>query len=61
MKSMDKRLIKIINDKGRYLEDGCMLDTYNQQIQYNVSCTIRTNINTANHHFIVEIYKNANL
>lgn len=29
---MDKRLIKIINDKGRYLEDGCMLDTYNQQI-----------------------------
>lgn len=28
--------------------------TYNQQIQYDVSCTIRTNINTANHHFIVE-------
>lgn len=31
-----------------------MLDTYNQQIQEDVSCTIRTNINTANHHFIVE-------
>jgi hypothetical protein len=31
-----------------------MLDTYNQQIQEEVSCTIRTNINTANHHFIVE-------
>ena len=31
-----------------------MIDTYNQQIQYDVSCTIRTNINTANHHFIVE-------
>lgn len=31
-----------------------MLDTYNQQIQEGVSCTIRTNINTANHHFIVE-------
>ena len=30
-----------------------MLDTYNQQIQQDVSCTIRTNINTANHHFIV--------
>lgn len=32
---------------------GQMLDTYNQQIQQEVSCTIRTNINTANHHFIV--------
>lgn len=32
-----------------------MLDTYNQQIQYDVSCTIRTNINTANHHFIIEL------
>ena len=31
-----------------------MLDTYNQQIHDDVSCTIRTNINTANHHFIVE-------
>ena len=31
-----------------------MLDTYNQQIQEDVSCTIRTNINTANHHFVVE-------
>lgn len=30
-----------------------MLDTYNQQIQEDVSCTIRTNINTANHHFVV--------
>lgn len=31
-----------------------MLDTYNQQIHDDVSCTIRTNINTANLHFIVE-------
>ena len=31
-----------------------MLDTYHQQIHDDVSCTIRTNINTANHHFIVE-------
>jgi DNA (cytosine-5)-methyltransferase 1 len=30
-----------------------MLDTYNQQIQEEVSCTIRTNVNTANHHFVV--------
>lgn len=32
---------------------GQMLDTYNQQIQDEISCTIRTNINTANHHFVV--------
>ena len=34
-----------------------MLDTYNQQIQNDVSCTIRTNINTANHHYIVKEIK----
>ena len=39
---------------GGQIKDGCMIDTYNQQIQYDISCTIRTNINTANHHFIVE-------
>ena len=38
--------------RGGQIKDGCMIDTYNQQIQYDVSCTIRTNINTANHHFI---------
>lgn len=31
-----------------------MIDTYNQQIQYDVSCTIRTNINTANHHLLTD-------
>lgn len=51
---MDKRLVKILESRYEEIKDGCMLDTYNQQIQYDVSCTIRTNINTANHHFIVE-------
>lgn len=45
----------LLKKKGNHFSDGCMLDTYNQAIQYDVSCTIRTNINTANHHFIVEI------
>lgn len=40
---------------GGQIKDGCMIDTYNQQIQYDVSCTIRTNINTANHHFIANM------
>ena len=50
---MDKRLIKLLLTKGNEIRGGQMLDTYNQQIQQDVSCTIRTNINTANHHFIV--------
>jgi hypothetical protein len=40
---------------GGVLQDGCMIDTYNQQVQTDVACTILTNINTANHHFIVEV------
>ena len=57
---MDKRLAQILQNKYNQIKDGCMLDTYNQQIQYDVSCTIRTNINTANHHFIVEYKNNEN-
>lgn len=30
------------------------LDTYNQQVYEEIACTILTNINTANHHFIME-------
>lgn len=50
---MDKRLTQLL-ESGIEITDTCMLDTYNQQVQDNVSCTIRTNINTANHHFIME-------
>lgn len=54
---MDKRLMKLLQMRGNEIRGGQMLDTYNQQIQEEVSCTIRTNINTANHHFIVEEVK----
>ena len=57
---MDKRLIKLLTTKRKDIKDGVMLDTYNQSIQEEVSCTIRTNINTANHHFIVEVYEDNN-
>ena len=50
---MDKRLIKLLSTRSWEIRGGQMLDTYNQQIHNFVSCTIRTNINTANHHFIV--------
>lgn len=53
IETMDKRLTQLL-ESGIEITDTCMLDTYNQQVQDNVSCTIRTNINTANHHFIME-------
>lgn len=53
---MDKRLIKLLN-KITPPQETCMLDTYNQAIHTDCSCTIRTNINTANHHFIMETDK----
>lgn len=52
---MDKRLIKLIKTiRGGGQNEPVMLDTYNQAIHEDVACTIRTNINTANHHFIME-------
>lgn len=50
---MDKRLMKIIAEKKHEFRGGCCLDTYNQTVHYDYFPTIRTNINTANHHFIV--------
>jgi site-specific DNA-cytosine methylase len=50
---MDKRLDKLLKS-GAEFTDGCMIDTYNQQVQQDTACAIRTNINTANHHYIVE-------
>ena len=52
---MDKRLARLIKTiKGGGQNEPVMLDTYNQAIHEDVACTIRTNINTANHHFIME-------
>lgn len=50
---MDKRLIKLLN-KITLPQEICMLDTYNQAIHTDCSCTITTKINTANHHFIMD-------
>lgn len=50
---VDKRLKQLL-DSGVELQGGAMLDTYNQAVHSDTSCTIRTNINTANHHFVVE-------
>jgi DNA (cytosine-5)-methyltransferase 1 len=50
---VDKRLKQLL-DSGVELQAGAMLDTYNQAVHSDTSCAIRTNINTANHHFVVE-------
>lgn len=36
------------------VDEVAMIDTYNQAIHKDISCTIRTNIDTANLHFIME-------
>ena len=51
---MDKRLIKLLLSGKIRGGNLYLLDTYNQAVHENVACTIRTNINTANHHFIME-------
>ena len=51
---MDKRLARLIKTIRGGQSEPVMLDTYNQAIHEDVACTIRTNINTANHHFIME-------
>lgn len=46
---MNKRLVKLLKS-GKIGGKTLLLDTYNQAVHDNVACTIRTNINTANHH-----------
>lgn len=51
---MDKRLARLIKTIRGGQNEPVMLDTYNQAIHIDVACTIQTNINTANLHFIME-------
>lgn len=51
---MDKRLARLIKTIRGGQNEPVMLDTYNQAIHMDVACTIQTNINTANLHFIME-------
>jgi hypothetical protein len=51
---MDKRLVKLLQSGKIGGGNLYFLDTYNQAVHEDVACTIMTNINTANHHFIFE-------
>lgn len=47
------RLIQLLKSNA-CVYDCAMLDNYNQTIHTDIACTIRTNIDTANLHFIME-------
>ena len=54
---MNRKLKKLI--KEQYIYDKCMLDTYNQKVITDISCTITTRVNASNEIYIVEV-NNAN-
>lgn len=54
---MNKKLIKLIKEQYIYIYiyDKCMLDTYNQKVIKDISCTITTRVNASNEIYIAEI------
>ena len=54
---MNKKLIKLL--KTKKVGGGNMLDTYNQRVITNISCTITTRVNASSEIYIVEENDNA--
>lgn len=50
---MNKKLRKLL--KTQKVWGGVMLDTYNQKVITDISCTITTRVNASNEIYIVEI------
>ena len=50
---MNKKLRKLL--KTQKVWGGCLLDTYNQKVITDISCTITTRVNASNEIYIVEI------
>ena len=50
--SKDKRLAQILKEQGDQIQEGDMLDTYNQQVLHDVAATVTTGIDTRRHHFM---------
>lgn len=51
----NKRLIKLLSDRGGELQDGDFLDCYNQTFSRNISGTILTGISYRCMHYVIEI------
>lgn len=48
---MNKKLIKLL--KTKQVDSGDMLDTYNQVVLKDISCTITTRVNASNEIYVV--------
>lgn len=51
----NKRLMKLLSDRGGELQDKDLLDCYNQTSVRDVAYTITTRISTSNHYWVYEI------
>lgn len=51
----NKRLMKLLSDRGGELKDTCILDCYHSSFSKDVAYTILTNINTSNLYLVYEI------
>lgn len=51
----NKRLIKLLQNRGGQMQDGDFLDCYNQTILRGVSGTILTGISFRCMHYVIEI------
>lgn len=50
---MNMKLLKLIKNHKDKLESGSMLDTYNQKVIKDISCTITTRVNASNEIYVV--------
>lgn len=48
---MNKKLIKLL--KTKQVDSGDMLDTYNQVVLKDISCTITTRVNASNEIYVI--------
>lgn len=54
---MNKRLLKLFTDSWGGIDDGDILDCYNQTICKGLSCTIKTTIDHSNMYYLCEMRK----
>lgn len=55
----NKRLMKLLSERGGELQDKNLLDCYNQQIFRDIACTITTGISYRCQHYVIEIVYSA--
>ena len=51
----NKRLEMLLLNRGGELQDGDLVDCYNQTFARDIAYTILTRINAASHYYVIEI------